>query len=118
MRISDWSSDVCSSDLAGDDASARIAYANALRAARGDAIEQLPAQRDLRQKNYDHAVTEERDEHGLPPPPEEPPPTGCATRSDGCGLSASHARQSSPRAGTYASPSLRRSVWRTASRAV
>ncbi|HEY9540946.1 MAG TPA: heme biosynthesis protein HemY, partial [Luteimonas sp.] len=51
---------------AGDDASARIAYANALRAARGEAIEQLPAQRDLRQKIYDHAVTEERDEHGLP----------------------------------------------------
>src|SRR3546814_1245488 len=30
---------------ASDDASARIAYANALRAARGEAIEQLPAQR-------------------------------------------------------------------------
>ena len=51
---------------AGDDASARIAYANALRAARGEAIEQLPAQRDLRQKIYDRAVVEERDEHGLP----------------------------------------------------
>jgi len=51
---------------AGDDASARIAYVNALRAARGETIERLPAQRDLRQTIYDRAVTEERDEHGLP----------------------------------------------------
>ncbi|GAA3912014.1 heme biosynthesis HemY N-terminal domain-containing protein [Luteimonas lutimaris] len=51
---------------AGDDASARIAYANALRAARGEAAEELPARRDLRQTIYDRAVIEERDEHGMP----------------------------------------------------
>lgn len=50
---------------AGDDASARIAYANALRAARGEAVEELPG-RDLRQKIFDEAVIEERDEHGMP----------------------------------------------------
>src|SRR5690606_13483258 len=43
---------------AGDDASARIAYANALRAARGEAAEELPARRDLRQTIYDRAVIE------------------------------------------------------------
>src|SRR5690606_35267676 len=51
---------------AGDDASARIAYANALRATRGESLEELPARRDMRQAIYDRAVIEERDEHGLP----------------------------------------------------
>ena len=50
---------------AGDDASARIGYANALRASRGEAVEELQG-RDLRQKIYDQAVVEERDEHGMP----------------------------------------------------
>jgi HemY protein len=49
----------------GDDASARISYANALRAARAEPVEELPG-RDLRQKIYDEAVIEERDEHGMP----------------------------------------------------
>jgi HemY protein len=49
----------------GDDARARVSYANALRAARGESVEEL-AGRDLRQKIYDQAVTEERDEHGMP----------------------------------------------------
>jgi HemY protein len=50
---------------AGDDAGARIAYANALRAARGEAVEELPG-RDMRQQIYDSAAVEERDEHGMP----------------------------------------------------
>jgi len=50
---------------AGDDASARVGYANALRAARGETVEELQG-RDLRQKIYDQAVVEERDEHGVP----------------------------------------------------
>jgi HemY protein len=50
---------------AGDDARARAAYANALRAARGEAIDVFD-QRDLRQTIHDHAVVEERDEHGVP----------------------------------------------------
>ena len=50
---------------AGDDASARVGYANALRAARGETVEELQG-RDLRQKIYDQAVVEERDEHGMP----------------------------------------------------
>jgi HemY protein len=50
---------------AGDDARARAAYANALRAARGEAVEVFD-QRDLRQTIQDHAVVEERDEHGVP----------------------------------------------------
>ncbi len=50
---------------AGDDASARISYANALRATRGEPVEELQG-RDLRQKIYDQAVVEERDEHGMP----------------------------------------------------
>ena len=49
----------------GDDARARLSYVNALRAARGDAISELPG-RDLRQKIYDQAVVEERDAHGVP----------------------------------------------------
>lgn len=50
---------------AGDDARARACYANALRAARGDIVEEL-AGRDLRQKIHDQAVVEQRDAHGLP----------------------------------------------------
>ncbi len=50
---------------AGDDASARISYANALRAGRGEAVEPLQG-RDLRQQIHDQAVVEERDEHGMP----------------------------------------------------
>jgi len=49
----------------GNDASARIGYANALRAARGEPVEELQG-RDLRQKIFDQAVVEERDEHGMP----------------------------------------------------
>lgn len=50
---------------AGDDARARLSYANALSAARGEAASELPG-RDLRQKIFDEAVVEERDEHGMP----------------------------------------------------
>ncbi|MCY7353726.1 MAG: heme biosynthesis protein HemY [Lysobacter sp.] len=49
----------------GDDTSARLSYANALRASRNEAITELPG-RDLRQKIFDQAVTEERDQHGVP----------------------------------------------------
>lgn len=48
-----------------DDARARLCYANALRATRGDAVQELPG-RDLRQQIHDQAVTEERDQHGVP----------------------------------------------------
>jgi HemY protein len=50
---------------AGEDLLARRSYANALTAQRGE----LPAtepDRDLRQQIHDQAVTETRDEHGLP----------------------------------------------------
>lgn len=50
---------------AGDETRARLSYANALRASRGETIAELPG-RDLRQKIFDEAVTEERDEHGVP----------------------------------------------------
>lgn len=50
---------------AGDDARARLSYANALRAGRGEPIVELPG-RDLRERIYDQAVSEERDEHGMP----------------------------------------------------
>lgn len=50
---------------AGDDTRARLSYANALRAARGEPITELPG-RDLKQRIYDQAVIEERDEHGMP----------------------------------------------------
>ena len=52
---------------ANDDPRARLAYANALRAARGQSIEPLGG-RDLRQKIFDEAVVEERDVHGVPRP--------------------------------------------------
>ncbi|HEY0505298.1 MAG TPA: heme biosynthesis HemY N-terminal domain-containing protein [Lysobacter sp.] len=50
---------------AGEEKLARQCYANALRAARGEATQALPG-RDLRQTIYDQAVVEERDEHGVP----------------------------------------------------
>lgn len=48
---------------AGDDARARLAYANALRAARGDAPLELP--RDAA-SGIEPITTEERDRHGVP----------------------------------------------------
>ena len=50
---------------AGDAESARLAYANALRATRGEPTLALP-NRDLRQQIQDEAAIEIRDEHGLP----------------------------------------------------
>ncbi len=50
---------------AGQEALARRSYANALNAKRGEATVELPG-RDLKQKIFDEAVVEERDEHGLP----------------------------------------------------
>lgn len=50
---------------AGQEELARRSYANALNAARGVAATELPG-RDLKQKIFDEAVVEERDEHGLP----------------------------------------------------
>jgi HemY protein len=49
----------------GDEPRARQSYVNALRATRGEAVEELPG-RDLRQKIFDQAAVEERDEHGVP----------------------------------------------------
>jgi HemY protein len=49
----------------GDETRARLSYANALRAARNDAVVELPG-RDLRQQIHDQAAIEERDEHGVP----------------------------------------------------
>ena len=53
------------SATAGDETSARLSYANALRASRDEAPVELPG-RDLRQKIFDQAVVEERDAHGMP----------------------------------------------------
>lgn len=50
---------------AGQEELARRSYANALNARRGQATMELPG-RDLRQKIFDEAVVEERDEHGVP----------------------------------------------------
>jgi HemY protein len=50
---------------AGDEANARLAYANALRAHRDEPPIALPG-RDLRQQIHDAAVREDRDEHGVP----------------------------------------------------
>jgi len=50
---------------AGEDAMARLSYANALKAVRGEPGMPLPG-RDLKQKIFDEAVVEERDEHGMP----------------------------------------------------
>ena len=48
-----------------DEAGARIAYANALRSQRGEALLELPG-RDVRQQIADTAAIEERNEHGMP----------------------------------------------------
>lgn len=48
-----------------DEARARLSYLNALRSARGEPAHDLPG-RDLRQRIYDEAAIEERDEHGVP----------------------------------------------------
>lgn len=50
---------------AGDDALAQRSYINALRVRRGHAATELPG-RDMKQKIFDEAVIEERDEHGVP----------------------------------------------------
>lgn len=50
---------------AGDEASARLAYGNALRVARGEPVHELPG-RELRERIYDEAVVEDRDAHGFP----------------------------------------------------
>ena len=50
---------------AGEETLARRSYANALSARRGEATIELPG-RDLKQKIFDQAVVEERDEHGVP----------------------------------------------------
>jgi HemY protein len=50
---------------AGDDGRAAISYANALRAARGEAVVGF-TDRDMRQSILDQAVVEERDAHGMP----------------------------------------------------
>mgnify|MGYP000893963308 CR=1 FL=1 len=50
---------------AGDEALARRAYANALRAARGEPVEELPG-RELHEQILDLAVAEDRDAHGIP----------------------------------------------------
>ena len=49
----------------GDEALARQAYANALRASRGEPAVAIPG-RDLRQQIGDSAAIEERNEHGFP----------------------------------------------------
>jgi HemY protein len=49
----------------GDELLARRSYANALSSGRGETTTMLPG-RDLRQQIHDHAVPEERDEHGMP----------------------------------------------------
>lgn len=50
---------------AGDENRARLSYANALRAARNEPVQELSG-RDLRQKIFDQAAVEERNEHGMP----------------------------------------------------
>lgn len=50
---------------AGEEGLSRRAYANAVRAMRGEAVDELPG-RDLREKIYDLAVGENRDAHGIP----------------------------------------------------
>ncbi len=50
---------------AGDDSRARLSYANALRASRNEPVQEFTG-RDLRQKIFDQAAVEERNEHGMP----------------------------------------------------
>jgi HemY protein len=49
----------------GDDTHARQCYANALLAARGEPVEELPG-RDIKERIFDESVIEERSEHGVP----------------------------------------------------
>lgn len=49
----------------GDDAHARHCYLNALRATRGEPVEELPG-RDIKERIFDESVIEERSEHGIP----------------------------------------------------
>jgi HemY protein len=49
----------------GEEAQARRAYANALRATRNEPVEELPG-RELREQILDRAVAEARDAHGIP----------------------------------------------------
>jgi len=56
---------LCEDPVTEDWLRARLSYANALRASRGEAITALPG-RDLRQQIHDQAVVEERDAHGVP----------------------------------------------------
>jgi HemY protein len=51
--------------VVGDESRARLSYANALRAARGEPVVDLPG-RDMRQRIHDEAVVEQRDAHGMP----------------------------------------------------
>jgi len=51
--------------MAGDESRARLAYANALRAQRGEPVVDIPG-RDMRQRIHDEAVVEQRDAHGVP----------------------------------------------------
>ena len=51
--------------VVGDESRARLSYANALRATRGEPVVELPG-RDMRQRIHDEAVVEQRDEHGMP----------------------------------------------------
>ena len=51
--------------VAGDESRARLSYANALRAGRGEPVVEIPG-RDMRQRIHDEAVVEQRDEHGMP----------------------------------------------------
>jgi len=55
--------------VAGDESRARLAYANALRAGRGEPVVEMPG-RDMRQRILDEAVVEQRDAHGMPRLPE------------------------------------------------
>jgi len=48
-----------------DDATARLCYLNALRAARCEATEPVPG-RSVREQIFDASVIEERDQHGVP----------------------------------------------------
>lgn len=50
----------------GESTLAQQCYLNALRQLRGDAPRPLEGHRDLRAQIHDHAVAEDRDEHGLP----------------------------------------------------
>jgi HemY protein len=48
-----------------DEANSRLCFANALRAARGEAVEAMPG-RGFREQIFDASVVEERSDHGVP----------------------------------------------------